>query len=72
MPQKSIVQCSAGHFYMATWIPFVGIKSLRLTPSTRYARCPVGKHWAVVSRPDPSTLTEEQLTAAQSHDAGWM
>ena len=72
MAKKSIVQCSAGHLYEATWIPFVGIKSLRLTPSTRYARCPVGKHWAVVSRSDPSALTEEQLSAARSHDAGWM
>ncbi|WP_330305248.1 MULTISPECIES: hypothetical protein [unclassified Streptomyces] len=72
MPQKSIVQCAAGHLYTATWIPFVGFKSLRLTPSKRYARCPVGKHWAVVSRPDQSTLTEEQLAAARSHDAGWM
>lgn len=72
MPQKSIVRCTAGHLYTATWIPFFGFKSLRLTPSTRYARCPVGKHWAVVSRSDLSALTEEQLAAAGSHDAGWM
>ncbi|WP_406169755.1 hypothetical protein [Streptomyces sp. NBC_00996] len=70
MAGKAIVQCSAGHLFTATWLPLIGIKSLRITPSRRYARCPVERHWGMVTKIDAAHLTEPQLIAAQAHDAG--
>jgi hypothetical protein len=64
-----IARCSAGHLFTSTWIPLGSFKAVRLG-SKRFQRCPVGKHWAVIVRVDPGTLTPAELAeAAQHHDA---
>ncbi|MET7890449.1 hypothetical protein ACGFY3_17840 [Streptomyces mirabilis] len=70
MAGKTIVRCSAGHLFTATWIPLIGIKSIRLTPSRRYARCPVERHWGMVTKTDSMNLSQAELASAQAHDAG--
>ncbi|KAA0022289.1 hypothetical protein FOY51_15040 [Antrihabitans cavernicola] len=70
MSSKSdrIVRCSAGHLYTTKWVPLGSFKAIRLG-SKRFQRCPVGKHWALVSRVDPATLTDaERASAAEIHD----
>jgi hypothetical protein len=63
------VRCSAGHFFTTIWIPGGSLKAVRLG-STRYQYCPVGHHWATVTRLDwDGTATQEDLAkAALVHD----
>ncbi|MEV0845475.1 hypothetical protein AB0J21_06220 [Streptomyces sp. NPDC049954] len=70
MAGNAIVRCSAGHLFTATWLPMIGLRSLRVSPHRRYARCPVERHWSMVTKTDPATLSEAELTEAQAHDAG--
>jgi len=64
-----IARCGAGHLFTSTWVPLVSVKAVRLG-RRRYQRCPVGRHWAMVERVDPSTLTPDELAqAARHHDA---
>ena len=63
-----VVRCRQGHLFTTIWIPGASIKSLRLGWS-RFQRCPVGKHWTLVTPVKPSTLTEEEKrTAAENRD----
>lgn len=63
------VRCSKGHLYTSTWIPGGSLKSVRLGLGRRYQRCPVGHHWAMTSRLDPQTMSEdEREQAAAVHD----
>jgi hypothetical protein len=43
-----VVRCRDGHEFTITWIPGVSFTSLRLGP-WRVRRCPVGRHWSVVT-----------------------
>jgi hypothetical protein len=63
------VRCSAGHLFTTIWVPLASVKSVRMGP-TRYQHCPVGHHWATVTRLDEDgPATEEQLAeAALVHD----
>jgi hypothetical protein len=64
----TIVRCSKGHLYTTIWIPFGSLKAVRFG-SSRYQRCPVGHHFALVKRVDPSELDPAELEAAQAvHD----
>ena len=48
------VRCRSGHLFTTIWIPGVSLKALRLGP-WRVQRCPVGRHWSVVTPvKDPS------------------
>jgi hypothetical protein len=64
------VRCSAGHLFTTIWVPLASLKSVRLG-GTRYQYCPVGHHWATVTRLDLDTATptaEELAGAARVHD----
>ena len=63
------VRCSAGHLFTTIWIPLLSLKALRLGWK-RYQYCPVGHHWATVTRLDTdATPTPEELAkAARVHD----
>lgn len=62
------VRCSAGHLYTTTWVPLGSLKAVRLGVR-RYQRCPVGRHWAIVTPLDRHTAEPAELTAASGvHD----
>jgi hypothetical protein len=63
------VRCSAGHLFTTIWVPLASLKSVRVGP-TRYQYCPVGHHWATVTRLDtePGTTEQELAEAARVHD----
>jgi hypothetical protein len=62
------VRCSQGHLFTTIWIPLASLKAVRLGGS-RYQRCPVGRHWAVVTPLEPATATPADLAAAAAvHD----
>ena len=63
------VRCSAGHLFTTIWVPLASVKAVRLG-STRYQYCPVGHHWATVTRldEDGAVNQEELAEAALVHD----
>jgi hypothetical protein len=64
---KITVRCSKGHVFMTTWSPLGSFTSIRLG-STRYQRCPVGNHWALVKPVSESELTDEERRDAGEGD----
>ena len=67
IPGKTIVRCSKGHLVTTTWVEGGSLKAIRLGPLTRYQRCPVGKHWAIVHPVKEQDLPEQQPIAADPH-----
>jgi hypothetical protein len=65
MAGKLIVRCRRGHLFTTFWLPGVSVKSLRLL-WWRYQRCPVGKHWSLVTPVRESALTEQQRQEART------
>lgn len=64
-----MVRCGQGHVFTSTWVPLVSLKAVRLG-TKRFERCPVGRHWAMISQVDPASLTpEERESAGRFHDA---
>jgi len=62
------VRCSEGHLFTTIWIPLASLKAARLG-NRRFQRCPVGRHWTMVSRLDPQTSDPADLQAAAAvHD----
>lgn len=65
---ETIVRCSRNHLFTTLWVPGASFKAVRLGPK-RYQRCPVGRHWGLVTPVRAEDLTEEQRqTAAAVHD----
>jgi hypothetical protein len=63
-----VVRCGNGHLFTTIWVPGASLKSLRLG-RWRFQRCPVGRHWSVVTPVRRTDLTpEEQRLAAASTD----
>jgi hypothetical protein len=63
-----VVKCRQGHLFTTIWIPGASLKAIRLGWA-RIQRCPVGKHWTLVTPVRDSDLTdEERRTAAQHRD----
>jgi hypothetical protein len=62
---KLIVRCRQGHLFTTFWLPGVSFKALRLG-WWRYQRCPVGRHWSLVTPVRESTLSESELQEARS------
>ena len=60
IPGRTAVRCSAGHLFTTTWIEGGSLKAVRLGPVTRYQRCPVGRHWAIVHPVRDEDLTEDE------------
>jgi len=62
---KLIVRCRQGHLFTTFWLPGVSFTSLRFL-WWRYQRCPVGRHWSLVTPVRESELTEEERQTARS------
>jgi hypothetical protein len=63
-----VVRCRKGHLFTTIWIPGASLKSVRFG-WWRLQRCPVGKHWSIVTPVKESELTEaEKRTASQHKD----
>jgi hypothetical protein len=63
-----VVRCHRGHLFTTLWIPGVSVKSLRLG-WWRVQRCPVGRHWSVVTPVNESALGDSERRAARErHD----
>jgi hypothetical protein len=63
-----LVRCRAGHVYTTIWIPGASVKSARLGP-WRIQRCPVGRHWSIVTPVRESDLSPWQRRRARArHD----
>jgi hypothetical protein len=60
IPGRTVVRCSGGHLFTTTWVEGGSLKAVRLGPTTRYQRCPVGQHWAIVHPVRDGELTEEE------------
>ncbi|MBV9838596.1 MAG: hypothetical protein JO156_10765 [Solirubrobacterales bacterium] len=61
-----VVRCRQSHVFTTIWIPAVSLKSIRLGP-WRVQRCPVGRHWSLVTPLKDSELTDEQRRSAAAH-----
>ena len=64
IPGTTVVRCSKGHLFTTTWIEGGSLKAVRLGPLTRYQRCPVGKHWAIIHPVKDEDLTDEERRLA--------
>jgi hypothetical protein len=63
-----VVRCRKGHLFTTIWVPGVSLKSARLG-WWRFQRCPVGRHWELVTPVRRADLTpEEQRSAAEATD----
>jgi hypothetical protein len=58
-----VVRCRQGHLFTTIWIPGASLKAIRLGWA-RLQRCPVGKHWTLVTPVRDSDLTDEERRAA--------
>jgi hypothetical protein len=63
---KLVVRCQQGHLFTTIWIPGASVKSLRLG-WWRFQRCPVGKHWSIVTPVKEFELTEDEKRLAHEH-----
>ena len=63
------VRCSTGHLFTTIWVPLVSLKAARLGWK-RYQYCPVGRHWATVTRLDWGAAPSDAdlAVAALVHD----
>ena len=63
IPGRTVVRCSEGHLFRTTWIEGGSLKAVRLTPRTRFQRCPVGHHWVLIHPVKDADLTDEDRLA---------
>jgi hypothetical protein len=61
-----VVRCRQGHLFTTIWIPGASLKAIRLGWA-RLQRCPVGKHWTLVTPVRDSDLNPEERRAAAQH-----
>jgi hypothetical protein len=61
-----VVRCRDGHLFTTIWIPGASVKSLRFA-WWRYQRCPVGKHWSIVTPVKEANLTAAEKRTAAGH-----
>ena len=59
-----VVRCRQGHLFTTIWIPGVSMKAARLG-WWRFQRCPVGRHWTLVTPVRESDLTEDERRIAR-------
>jgi hypothetical protein len=63
-----VVRCRKGHLFTTIWIPGASLKAVRFG-WWRLQRCPVGKHWSIVTPVKESELSEaETRTASERKD----
>jgi hypothetical protein len=58
-----VVRCRQGHLFTTIWIPGASVKALRLA-AWRFQRCPVGKHWSIVTPVKAAALSDAERRAA--------
>jgi hypothetical protein len=63
---RLVVRCRQGHLFTTLWIPGVSLKSARFL-WWRLQRCPVGRHWTIVTPVRPSELSARERRAARKH-----
>jgi hypothetical protein len=61
-----VVRCRKGHLFTTIWIPGASLKSVRFG-WWRLQRCPVGKHWSIVTPVKESERTEAETRTASEH-----
>jgi len=61
-----VVRCREGHLFTTIWVPGASVKSLKLGWA-RLQRCPIGRHWSLVTPVRDSKLTDEELRNAHEH-----
>jgi hypothetical protein len=61
-----IVRCRSGHLFTTIWVPGASLKSVRLG-WWRLQRCPVGRHWSIVTPVKESDLSEEETRTARAN-----
>ena len=61
-----VVRCREGHLFTTIWIPGASLKSLRLG-WWRLQRCPVGRHWSIVTPVSRADLTRREKRRASEH-----
>lgn len=62
------VRCRSGHVFTTLWIPGVSVKALRLG-FWRLQRCPVGRHWSLVTPVRRDDLgRSDRRSADRAHD----
>jgi hypothetical protein len=63
-----VVRCRKGHLFTTLWLPGASLKSLRFA-WWRFQRCPVGKHWSIITPVKDSDLTrDEKRIASERRD----
>lgn len=60
---RVVVRCRQGHVFTTLWIPGVSFKALRFL-WWRAQRCPVGRHWTIVTPVRASELSARERRAA--------
>ena len=63
---RVVVRCRKGHLFTTIWIPGVKLKAIDLGLA-RLQRCPVGKHWSLVTPVRDSDLTDDERQRAKEH-----
>lgn len=63
IPGRAAVRCSRGHLFRTVWIEGGSLKAVRLGPTRRYMRCPVGSHWSIVRPVREADLTDAERSA---------
>lgn len=58
-----VVRCRQGHLFTTIWVPGASLKAFRFG-WWRFQRCPVGRHWSIVTPVDKSELSEDEKRAA--------
>jgi hypothetical protein len=62
----TVVRCRQGHLFTTIWVPGVSVKALRLG-WWRLQRCPVGRHWSLVTPVEVATLSQDDREVAAQH-----
>jgi hypothetical protein len=60
-----IVRCRQGHLFTTIWLPGASLKAIRLGWA-RIQRCPIGKHWSIVTPVREEDLSDEERRSAQA------
>ena len=63
---NAVVRCRRGHVFTTIWVPGASLKSVRLGWA-RWQRCPVGKHWSLVTPVREPDLTDDERRFAHEH-----
>jgi hypothetical protein len=68
IPGRTVVRCGSGHLFVTSWIEGGSLRAVRLGPTTRYQRCPVGRHWAIVHPVRDEELTDDERSSLGQAD----